>query len=112
MYLVDKDNGCIGLSMDGNVVFQYQIEKMQHYAGLAVGRNCLFIGVKQGNVFNVRRLSLSGNYAEDLDMGNAVPLYTEGNILIIFKRSDKADWFISLFYLLEGNLITKNVKYA
>ena len=100
VYFVDKDKGCIGLSMDGNVVFEYQDQTVQHYAGLAVGRNCLFIGVKQGYSYKVRRLSLSGGDLEDLDLGDSVPLEIENNILIIFKSDDKGDWSINFFYLL------------
>ena len=100
VYVVDKYKGCIGLSMNGHVLFQYQEQKVKMYGGLAVGRDYLFICVREGNYVKIRRLSLSGDDSEDLDLGNAVPLELEDNILKIFKRDDKGDWFINFFYLL------------
>ena len=100
VYIVDIDKGCIGLSMDGNVVFQYQDQKVKLYDGLAVGRNCLFIGVLQGNDIKVRRLSLSGDDAEDLDMGKSGPLKITDNHLVINNVSRKGVVLIKLFYIL------------
>ena len=56
VYVVDHDEGCIALSMDGNVLLQYQDQRVQFYLGLAVGRDCLFIGVLQSNDHKVQRL--------------------------------------------------------
>ena len=100
VYVVDVDNGCIGLTMDGNVVFQYQDQKAKHYSGLAVGRNYLFIGVRQGNDNKVRRLSLSGDYLGDMDLGNSRPRKLIDNNLIIFHVDVKRRPSIQLFYLL------------
>ena len=100
VYVVDQDKGCSGISMDGKVVFQYQDQKVELYGGLAVGRNCLFIGVVQGNDAKVRRLSFSGDDAEDLDMGKSWPRKTTDNHLIIFNVDDKGERFIKFFYLL------------
>ena len=47
MYVLLGSNGCAGLSMDGNIVFHYENQKIIHYMGLAVGDDCLFIGAKQ-----------------------------------------------------------------
>ena len=100
VYVVDNDKGCIGLSMDGNVMFQYQDQKVKYYAGLAVGRDCLFIGVNEGNNFKVRRLSLSCDSAEDLDLGKSLPLIIMDNHLIIGNVDDKGERLIKFFYLL------------
>ena len=100
VYVVDHDEGCIGLSMDGNVVFQYQDQKVKNYVALAVGKDCLFIGVNEGNGAKVRRLSLSGDDAEDLDLGKTLPLKLIDNHLIIANVDDKGDLFIKFFYLL------------
>ena len=100
VYVVDRDKGCIWLSMDGNIVFQYQDQKVKMYGGLAVDRDCLFIGVNEGNNFKVRRLSLSGDDAEDLDLGKSRPLKMTDNHLIIFNVDDKGERFIKFFYLL------------
>ena len=100
VYIVDQDKGCIGLSMDGNVVFQYQDQKVEHYVRLAVGRDCLFIGVNEGNGAKVRRLTLSGDDAEDLDLGKSFPLKLIDNHLIITNVDDKGECFIKFFYLL------------
>ena len=100
VYIVDQDKGCIGLSMDGNIVFQYQDQKVKNYVGLAVGKDCLFVRVKEGNNFKVRRLSLSCDSAEDLDLGRSVPLKIMDNHLIIGNVDDKGDDFIKFFYLL------------
>ena len=101
VYVVDVDKGCIGLTMDGNVVFQYQDQKVKFYAGLAVGRDCLFIRVKQGDYYKVRRLSLSGDYLGDMDLGNSVPRKMIDNNLIIFNEDVKWRPSIQFFYLLE-----------
>ena len=46
VYVSDIDNGCVGLSVDGNVVFQYDDQEVRTiYAGLALGRDCLFLGL-------------------------------------------------------------------
>ena len=74
VYIVDQNNGCIGLSMDGNVVLQYHDQKVQLYAGLVVDRDCLFIGFIQGNDYRIRRMSLSGVDMEDIDLGQSWPL--------------------------------------
>ena len=100
VYVVDQKKGCIGLSMDGKVVFQYQDQKVKTFAGLAVGRDCLFIGVVQGNDVKVRRLSLSGDGAEDLDLGRSLPRKIMDNHLIIYNVDDKGEQSIKLFYLL------------
>ena len=99
-YVVDQNKGCIGLSIDGNVVFQYQDQKVEYYAGLAVGRDCLFIGVEQGNDVNVRRLSLSGDSAEDMDLGLSWPLKITNSNLTVFNVNDKGESSIKIFYLL------------
>ena len=98
--IVDYDKGCIGLSMEGNIVFQYQDQKVKLYAGLAVGRDRLFIGVNEGNNDKVRRLSLSGDDAEDLDLGLSMPLKIMDNHLIIVNFDDKGECFIKFLYLL------------
>ena len=100
VYVVDENKGCIGLSMDGNVVFQYQDQKVKLYVGLAVDRDCLFIGVKESNNFKVRRLSLSCDDAEDLDLGLSWPLEIMDNHLIIVNFDDKGECFIKFLYLL------------
>ena len=100
VYVVDQNKGCIGLSMDGKVVFQHQNQKVKYYAGQAVGRDCLFIGVEQGNDVKVRRLNLSGDDADDLYMGNSWPLKITDNHLIIANVDDKGECFIKVFYLL------------
>ena len=100
VYIVDQNKGCIGLSMDGNVEFQYQDQKVKNYAGLAVGRDCLLIGVSEGNDGKVRRVSLSGDDVEELDIGVSMPLKITDNHLIIFNVDDKGERFIKFFYLL------------
>ena len=100
VYIVDIDKGCIGLSMEGNIVFQYQDQKVKLYVGLAVGRDRLFITVNEGNDDKVRRLSLSGDDAEDLDLGLSMPLKIMDNHLIIYNVDDKGECFIKFFYLL------------
>ena len=100
VYVVDNDKGCIGLSMEGNIVFQYQDQKVKLYYGLAVGRDCMFIGVKEGNDKKVRQLSLSCDSAEDMDLGLSWPLKTTNTHLIIFNLNDKGEHSIKFFYLL------------
>ena len=100
VYVVDMDKGCIGLSMDGNVVFQYQDQKAKHYSGLAVGRNYLFIGANQGDDCKVRGLSLRGDYLGDMDLGNSRPRKMIDNNLIIFHKDVRRRTSIQFFYLL------------
>ena len=100
VYVVDADKGCIGLSMDGNVMFQYQDQKVKIYGGLAVGRDCLFIGVDRGNDMKVRRLSLNGDDAEDLDLGFSRPLKIKDNNMIIVTRDGKNNRLINVLYTL------------
>ena len=101
VYVGDDDKGCIGLTMDGNIVFQYQDQKMKIYAGLAVGTDSLFIGVAPGRrSWSVRRLSLRGDYMEDKDLGNSWPLKIAENRLIIFNKDDQGEFLIKFYQLL------------
>ena len=100
VYVLDEDKGCIGLTMGGNVVFQYQDQKVNVYGGLAVGMDYLFIGVKQGNDDKVRRLSLSGEYLESMNLGYSAPLKLAENTLIVTNFDGKGQWFIRFFFLL------------
>ena len=100
VYVVDVGKGCIGLTMDGNVVFQYQDQKVELYVGLAVGRDCLFIGVRYSEDYKVQRLSLRGDYLGDMDLGNSRPRKMIDNNLIIFHEDVKGRCSIKLFYLL------------
>ena len=104
VYVVDRDKGCIGLTMDGNVVFQYQDQTMKYYAGLAIGRASVFIGVTPGKGYSVRRLSLHGDFMEDMDLGNSVPLKISDNHLIIFNVNDQGEFLIKFYQLLEVNM--------
>ena len=99
VYVVDMDKGCIGLSMDGNVVFQYQDQIYYHYDGLAVGRDCLFICVDQGSGTKVRRLMLSGSDEEDLELGKSYPLKTVESTLIVTNYDEKGECCLRFFYL-------------
>ena len=103
VYIVDQDKGCIGLSMDGNVVFQYQDQKVKYYGGLAIGRDSVFICVLPGRGPSVRRLSLRGDYIEDMDLGNSWPLKIADNQLIIFNEDGKGERLIKFFQLLKDN---------
>ena len=100
VYVVDGYKGCIGLSMDGNVVFQYQDQKVKYYLGPAVRRDCLFIAVNEGSGCKVRRLSLRGDEAEDLDLGWSRPIKIIDNNLIIFNLNDNTNLPIRFFYRL------------
>ena len=104
VYVVDYHKGCIGLTMDGNVVFQYHDQKMKIYAGLAVGRASVFIGVTPGKGWSVRRLSLRGDFMEDMDLGNSVPMKIADNGLVVLNFDDKGERFIKLYQLLEVNM--------
>ena len=47
VYVLDMGKCCTGLSMNGNVLFHYHDQKVKRYGGLAVGKERLFISVKQ-----------------------------------------------------------------
>ena len=102
VYVVDEDKGCIGLTMEGNIVFQYQ--KVKYYTGLAVGRDSVFIGVTLGKGYSVRRLSLRGDFMEDMDLGISWPLKIADNRLIIFNEDDQGERLIKFYQLLEVNM--------
>ena len=104
VYVVDQDKGCIGLTMDGNNVFQYQDQQVKYYAGLAVGRASVFIGVTLGKSYSVRRLSLRGDFMEDMDLGIFWPLKIADNRLIIFNKDDQGERLIKFYQLLEVNM--------
>ena len=104
VYVVGQDKGCIGLTMDGNIVFQYQDQTMKYYAGPAVGRASVFISVTPGKGYSVRRLSLRGDFMEDMDLGNSVPLKIADNRLIICNKDDKGEFLIKFYQLLEVNM--------
>ena len=100
VYVVDEHKGCVRLSTDGNVVFQYRDQKVEFYGGLAVDRDCLFIGVSQRNSYSVLQLGLSDDAVADLDLGGSSPLKIKDNKLIIFKRDDRTNFFINILCLL------------
>ena len=45
VYVLDQKKGCIALSMDGNIEFQYKGQKNTTFIGLAVDKSSLFMGV-------------------------------------------------------------------
>ena len=104
VYVGDGDKGCIGLTMDGNIVFQYQDQTMKYYAGLAVGRASVFIGVTPGKGWSVRRLSLRGDFMEDMDFGRSWPLKIADNRLIMLNEDDQGEFLIKFYQLLEVNM--------
>ena len=46
VYVTDHLKGCIGLSLEGQITFRYQEAGIMEYRGLAVDRNCCYIGVQ------------------------------------------------------------------
>ena len=100
VYVVDEVKGCIGLTMNGNVVFQYRDPKVDLYVRLGDGRDCLLIGVSHGKMGNVRRLSLSDKCVEDLNLGDSWPLKIIDNRLIIQNTDDQGELLIKFFRLL------------
>ena len=88
VYVVDEVKGCIGLTMDGNVVFQYRDPKVDLYVGLGVGRDCLLIGVSHDKC------------VEDLNLGDTWPLKIIDNRLIIQNTDDQGELLIKFFRLL------------
>ena len=100
VYVADQDKGCVGLSMDGNVMFQHQDQKVKLYGGLAVSDDCVYICVGDGNLSKVRRLSSSGDAEEELDLVNSMPLKIKENNLIIFTVDGKGNRLINFLHLL------------
>ena len=95
VYVVDVEKDCTGLSMDGYIVFRYRDQNV----GLAIDGVSLFISVAKGGA-KVRRLSISGDDGEDLDLGNFAPRKITDNTLIIQNFDDKNDSSIEFSYLL------------
>ena len=102
VYVVDMDKGCIGLTMDGNIVFQYQNQKVKYYGGLAVSSDSFLTGFSAGKGWCLRRLSLCGDFIEDLDLGDSCPLKKSDNRLIIRNVDDKGGWLIKFYHILEN----------
>ena len=101
VYISDMDTGCIGLSLDGNIIFQYESRNATVYTGLALSRKSLFIGIDHGKGFAVRRLSVSGDDIADLDLNYSSPLNIKDKSLIIQNNDHKGERMVNIFYLIE-----------
>ena len=99
VYVLDREKGCIGLNLDGQVIFHYQDPGIMSYAGLTLGKNCLYIGVecKQTNCLLVRMLDFTGRSLKDKSCGNSYPLRLEDNKLTVFNSKTGS---IRFYFLL------------
>ena len=89
VYVLDRVKGCIALALDGRKapLFHYEDSDSLGYAGLAVGQNCIYIGVeyKQTKDIIIRLLDCSGALLKDINCGNSYPLRADKNKLVTFN---------------------------
>ena len=89
VYVLDRAKGCIALALDGEKVplFHYEDSDSLGYAGLAVGQNCIYIGVeyKQTKGIIIQLLDCSGALLKDINLGNSYPLRTNKNTIVTFN---------------------------
>ena len=100
LFVVDWYNGCFGFTMDGQVQLHYQDQEEKTYIGIAVGRDCLFLGVRDGkNSHNVQKVNFSGERVACADFGKSWPLRVVDNELVLFTDEGKGNRMINFHFL-------------
>ena len=102
LFVVEGGNGCFGFTTDGRARFHYQDQKAKNYCGLAVGRDCLFLGVKGENeTYTIQKLNVSGKRVACADFGRSWPLRVVDNELVLFTGDDKGNAMINFHFLFQ-----------
>lgn len=102
LFVVDFDNGCFGFTMDDQVRFHYQDQEGKSYFGLAVGRDCLFLGVPdEKKKYHVNKLNFSGERVACPDFGVSAPLRVVDNELVLFTGDGKGNRMINFYFLFH-----------
>ena len=92
IYVLDNNKGCYGITLDGQIVFHYQNPEANHYSGLVVASEGLFIqSFFAGHEFNqVEKINFSGEREE---------------VFKIFDNSYPQNWWRTNLFCLR--LMTK-----
>ena len=102
LFVLDHDNGCFGFEMDGHIQFHYQDQGEKIYRGLAVGRDCLFLGVKgEKEMYKIQKLNFSGERVACVDFGRSWPLRVVDNELVLSTVDDKRNRMINFHFLFQ-----------
>ena len=87
VYVLDVEKGCYGITLDSQVVFHYQNLEVEHYVGLVVDSDGLFIACGDDNKSQVEKLNFSGERQEVCIMfGYSLPLKLVENELVLFQN--------------------------
>lgn len=90
VYVLDADTGIFGVTLEGRVVLRFQDKDMNIHCGLAVGTDCIYVGVKQkqnGSIL-IKKLKSDGEFVKDISFGKAYPLLLNGNDLVLVTLDD------------------------
>ena len=102
LFVADYFNGCFGFTIDGHVRFHYQDHDARSYGGLAVGRDCLFLGVRDENgEDHVHKLNFEGGRVACTEFGRACPLRMVDNELVLFTEDWKSNRMINFYFLFQ-----------
>ncbi|MEW8542133.1 MAG: hypothetical protein AB2693_01245 [Candidatus Thiodiazotropha sp.] len=94
IYITDIENGCIGLSLNGDVVFQFKDETMKIYAGVCVLSEefILISGVDSGNIVMVNS---NGERVKELvrlkSMRPALMVYNKERNILVVKVASRSE---------------------
>ena len=102
LFVTDSYNGCFGCTIDGKIQCHYQVQGAKRYFGVAVGKDCLFLGAKnEKGEYHVQKLNLSGESIACTDFGLSWPLRVIDNELVLCTRADKGNTTINFYFLFH-----------
>ena len=98
IYVLDRDKGCYGLTMDDQVLCHYQNPEAKSYFGLAVDSNGLFISSRVAKKFQVEKLSFSGEQEVICTIfGDSYPLKVMENELVLCAGDHSSGILINFY---------------
>ena len=101
-YVLDYYKGCYGITLEGQVAFQYQNPEAECYFGLVVNTDGLLIGSGDNDECQVEKLTFSGEREEVcIIFGKSYPLKVVENVLVIFNVDDNKSHCIRFYCQLQ-----------
>ena len=102
IYVLDRREGCYGITSNAEIVFHYQNPDAVMYRGLVIDSDGLFIGARVGSKYQVEKLNFSGKRQEVCTIfGNSWPLGIVENEFILFQYDDNDTPCVRFYCLLK-----------
>ena len=97
IYVLDGWKGCCGITLNGQITFNYRNQEAEHYHGLVVDSDGIFIGSRVDSKYQVEKLNFSGERQEVYSIfSNSWPLRLTENNLAVFQGDNRKIMFYDL----------------